>query len=64
MPLPDDMPLTVTIYQGSAELGNKENNISKMKELMVEAKMKDADVVVFPELFTTGYVVTIFPMTS
>ena len=47
--------LNVAIFQGHAELGKKDSNIIKMKELMVEAKKKDADVLVFPELFTTGY---------
>ena len=49
------MSLNVGIFQGHAELGKKDANISKMKEVMVEAKKKGADVLVFPELFTTGY---------
>lgn len=49
------MSLTVAVYQGSAELGNKEHNITKMKKIMMEARRELADVIVFPELFSTGY---------
>ena len=36
---------------------NKEENIKKIKELVVKAQMQKADLVVFPELCLTGYVV-------
>ncbi len=47
--------ITLSIYQGSSKLGDKESNVSKMKGLMADAKAKGADVLVFPELFSTGY---------
>ena len=49
------MSFTLAIYQGSAEPSDKERNIAKMKELMTEAKGRRADILVLPELFTTGY---------
>lgn len=49
------MSLTIAIYQGCAKLGDKVSNVSKMRELMLEAKGKGADILVLPELFSTGY---------
>ena len=48
--------LTLAIFQGqTAKLGQVDQNLEKMKEMMVQAKSRGADVIVFPELFTTGY---------
>ena len=47
--------ISVAIYQGSAEFGSVNANLDKMKEQIKEAKKLGADVIVFPELFTTGY---------
>ena len=47
--------ISVAIYQGSAENGNVHANLDKMKEQIKAAKKLGADVIVFPELFTTGY---------
>ncbi len=47
--------ITVGLFQGHSEVGKKDLNIIKIKKCMSEAKRRGADVVVFPELFTTGY---------
>lgn len=48
-------PMVVAMYQGRAEDGNLQSNVQKIKNKMLEAKKMAADVIVFPELFTTGY---------
>lgn len=49
------VPLTVALFQGEAVLGDLQANLEKMKRQMKEAKTMGADLIVFPELFTTGY---------
>ncbi len=48
-------PVTIAMFQGAPELGEVQNNVNKMKNQMVEAKKMGADCIVFPELFTSGY---------
>lgn len=47
--------ITIAIFQGHAELGEVRSNVENMKKQIKEAKKRGADLVVFPELFTTGY---------
>lgn len=47
--------ILVAMYQGCAEDGNLQSNVRKIKDKVLEAKKLAADVIVFPELFTTGY---------
>ena len=49
------MPTVIAMFQGYAESANLEANVQKMKVKMLEGKKMGADVIVFPELFTTGY---------
>jgi predicted amidohydrolase len=51
-------PVALAIFQGCAEDGNVRANLQKMKTKMVEAKKMGAEILVFPELFTTGYCVS------
>lgn len=52
-------PVTVAMYQGAcAKLGKVQKNLEKMKQQMVLAKKMGADVIVFPELFTSGYMLS------
>lgn len=50
----DDKNLRVALCQIQCSLGNKEENIAKMKNILEE---HSADLYVFPELFLTGYMV-------
>ena len=50
-----DKSVTIAVFQGYAELGKLKCNLYKMKEKMLEAKERGADLIAFPELFTTGY---------
>jgi predicted amidohydrolase len=45
----------IAIFQGTAKLGDKPFNISKMKENIKKAHTIGVELVAFPELFTTGY---------
>lgn len=47
--------ITVAMFQGCAEDGNLQSNVQKIKNKMVEAKKMSVDVIVFPELYATGY---------
>ncbi len=49
------MELTVSLAQMDVALGKPEANLAKAWELVIEAKRRGSDVVVFPELWTTGY---------
>lgn len=45
----------LAIYQGAAAFGDKAANIATMRARATEAKARGAELVVFPELFLTGY---------
>lgn len=45
-------PLTLAVVQFSPRFGEKENNFSRMQELVADLT---ADILLFPELCTTGY---------
>ena len=49
--------IRLALAQMASRRANKEENIKKIKELVVKAQMQKADLVVFPELCLTGYVV-------
>lgn len=47
--------IQVTIAQLIPELGNKQHNLQLIQRAMEKAKKEKADLIVFPELFLTGY---------
>jgi len=47
--------VTVALAQISCRVGDKEYNIKKMERKIKEAKTKDANLIIFPELALTGY---------
>ncbi len=47
--------LNVALAQISSRIGDKEHNLNAMERNIKQAKQKDADLVVFPELALTGY---------
>jgi predicted amidohydrolase len=47
--------LRISLVQISPMLGNKDSNLSQIYNSMLEAKNQQSDLVVFPELFLTGY---------
>ncbi len=49
--------IRLALAQFESRRANKNENIKKMKEVALKAKALGADLVVFPELFLTGYVV-------
>jgi predicted amidohydrolase len=49
--------IKLALAQMSSKRENKEANISKIEEVAAKAKPQGADLVIFPELFLTGYVV-------
>ena len=49
--------ITLALAQISSENGNKKENLTKIEELTLRAKGQAADLVIFPELCLTGYVV-------
>lgn len=49
------MDLTVSVAQMDIALGKPEANLAKARELAAEARRRGSEVVVFPELWTTGY---------
>jgi len=49
--------IKLALAQMSSKRGNKKENIRKIEELTVKAKEQGADLVIFPELSLTGYVV-------
>lgn len=49
--------LRVALAQISCDQGNKEKNLETIKENVVRAKREGAQLVIFPELSLTGYVV-------
>jgi predicted amidohydrolase len=56
-PMTDDdtSPVRVTIAQRSPVLGDVQANLETAKSTLAAARAQDADLVVFPELFLTGY---------
>ena len=48
--------IKLALAQISSKRENKKENLLKIEELTVKAKEKDADLVIFPELSLTGYV--------
>ena len=48
--------ISLALAQISCERGNKEQNLAKIDEITTQAKDYDADLVIFPELCLTGYV--------
>jgi predicted amidohydrolase len=49
--------ITLALAQISSERGSKKENLTKIEELTLRAKRQAADLVIFPELCLTGYVV-------
>ena len=47
--------MTIALAQLNVHVGNFEANLAKMLEYTARAKAQQADIVVFPELATTGY---------
>ena len=47
--------IKVALAQYSVKLGDKKANLAKVKEAIEKATQKGANLVVFPELFLTGY---------
>lgn len=50
------MKITVALAQINTKLGDVEANLDKHISIVADAKQQDADLVVFPELSLTGYV--------
>ena len=48
--------IKLALAQISSKRENKKENLLKIEEITVKAKEKDADLVIFPELSLTGYV--------
>jgi len=53
--MPDE--ITIALGQISCKVGDKKHNIETMKRKIKQAKERKADLVAFPELASTGYVV-------
>jgi len=49
--------ITIALGQMSCQVADKEHNIETMKRKIRQAKKKKADIIAFPELALTGYVV-------
>ena len=49
--------IKLALAQISSKRENKQENLQKIEEITVKAKEQGADLVIFPELFLTGYVV-------
>jgi omega-amidase len=49
------MKLNISLGQMDIALGEPEKNLSKVREMTAEAHRRGSDVVVFPELWSTGY---------
>jgi omega-amidase len=49
------MELTISLAQMDIALGQPQVNLAKVQELTAEAKRRGSDVVLFPELWSTGY---------
>jgi predicted amidohydrolase len=49
--------IKLALAQISSKRGNKEENIRKIEKITKKAKAESADLVIFPELSLTGYVI-------
>ncbi|MCA9997421.1 MAG: hypothetical protein KDE56_16795, partial [Anaerolineales bacterium] len=49
------MKLTISLGQMDVELGDPAANLAKVAEMTAEAARRGSDLVVFPELWSTGY---------
>ena len=49
------MELTISLAQMDIALGQPQVNLAKVQELTAEAKRRGSDVVLFPELWSSGY---------
>jgi omega-amidase len=49
------MQLTISLAQMHVALGDPQTNVKKANEWTAEAARRDSDLVVFPEMWTTGY---------
>jgi predicted amidohydrolase len=47
--------MRITLAQAASELGDVEANLSRAAEILAQAHDEHSDLVVFPELFLTGY---------
>ena len=47
--------MNLAIFQGCSRLGEVQKNLEKMEIQMQKAKKMGANLIVFPEMFTTGY---------
>jgi len=47
--------INAALAQISCKIGDKKHNINKMKQKIEEAKKRDANIIIFPELSLTGY---------
>ena len=45
----------IAMFQGTPDLGEVQKNVESMKAQIIQAKKMGADVIVFPELYTSGY---------
>ena len=50
------MKLNLALAQINTRLGDVEANLDKHLELIQEARARQADLIIFPELSLTGYV--------
>jgi omega-amidase len=49
------MEVTISLGQMDVALGSKEKNLETVKWMTAEASKRDSDIVIFPELWSTGY---------
>jgi predicted amidohydrolase len=49
--------INIALAQISSKRENKKKNLAKIEELTLKAKREAADLVIFPELCLTGYVI-------
>ena len=54
-PATEDFHLKLAMYQGSALPADKQGNLCTIERVVASVKSLGVDIVVFPELFTTGY---------
>lgn len=47
--------MRITLAQAASQLGDLEANVARAKEIVTQAGRERSDLVVFPELFLTGY---------
>ena len=55
----DEKVFKVSLFQGSTMLGDKAGNIEKMMEVIKEASLQGSNLVIFPEMFLTGYFLSV-----